>query len=228
MPDDMNPESGPTYAQRSQIDRREAIRRVSAMLGGAAFIGGTSLLAACSKEPAAKAPDTTAAAAPAAGPAAEMKQTMFSAEEVALLEEVGETILPETKTPGAKAAQCGLFMAMMVQDCYEPKDQEIFRKGITQLNEACQKAHGHAFMQSTPEERTSLLTQLDKDAKAYQDKKKGDAPNHYFRMMKELTLLGYFTSEVGMTKALRYQETPGRFDPCIPYVQGETIFASHA
>ena len=46
--------------------------------------------------------------------------------------------------------------------------------------------------------------------------------------VKELTLLGYFTSEIGMTKAQRYTESPGRYDPCIPYKPGETTFAGHA
>jgi hypothetical protein len=55
-----------------------------------------------------------------------------------------------------------------------------------------------------------------------------DAPVHYFRMMKELTLLGYFTSEIGYTKAMRYVESPGRFDPCVPYKAGEPAWAPHA
>jgi len=218
MPDEMTPQF--------VIDRREAIRRVSAMLGGAAFIGGTSLLAACSKEPAAKGDTAVAAAAPA--PTPEPPLTMFTAEEVAYLDEIAETILPATSTPGAKDAKTGRFIGVMVQDCYTKEDQAIFKAGMTTLNDACTKAHGHGFMQASPEERLSLLTQLDKDAKAYQDKKKGDQPNHYFRMIKELTLLGFFTSEVGMTKVLRYQETPGRFDPCEPYTKGQTIYASHA
>jgi hypothetical protein len=50
----------------------------------------------------------------------------------------------------------------------------------------------------------------------------------YFRMIKELTLLGYFTSEIGYTQALRYVETPGRFEPCVPYAPGEKAWAPHA
>ena len=50
-------------------------------------------------------------------------------------------------------------------------------------------------------------------------------PDHYFRMMKDLTLLGYFTSEVGATKALRYIETPGHYDSCIPYKKGDKAWA---
>jgi Gluconate 2-dehydrogenase subunit 3 len=55
-----------------------------------------------------------------------------------------------------------------------------------------------------------------------------DPPAHYFRMMKELALLGYFTSEIGCTQAQRYVEAPGRFDPCVPYQPGEKAWAPHA
>ena len=210
---------------QSVVDRREAIRRVSAMLGGAAFIGGTSLMAACGGEAKGGGGDSLAVATT---PIPVPKQVMFTAEEVAFLDEVAETILPETKTPGAKAAQCGAFMALMVQDCYEAKDQAIFRAGFATLDAACTKAHGTSFLQATPAQRTALLTTVDREAKAYQDAKKDDDPNHYFRMMKELTLLGFFTSEVGMTKVLRYVETPGRYDPCVPYTKGEPLWAAHA
>src|SRR5207237_156710 len=55
-----------------------------------------------------------------------------------------------------------------------------------------------------------------------------EPPAHYFRMMKELALLGYFTSEIGCTQAQRYLDAPGRYDPCIPYNPGEKAWASHA
>ena len=73
-----------------------------------------------------------------------------------------------------------------------------------------------------------LLEQLDREAKAYMDTRARGAPTHYFRQMKELTLLGYFTSEIGCSQAMRYRETPGRFDPCVPYTPGETAWAGHA
>lgn len=208
---------------QSPIDRREAIRRVSAMLGGAAFIGGSALMTACARERGGGVDSATVV-----GATPEPRQTMFSADEVAYLDEIADTILPETATPGAKAARCGSFMAVMVQDCYTTQDQEIFRAGLGSLNEASVKGNGVPFMQATPEQRTVLLTAIDKAAIDYQAAKKSDDPNHYFRMVKELTLLGYFTSAVGMTKALRYVETPGRFDPCVPHAKGETIWAAHA
>ena len=199
--------------QLSLIDRREAVKRVSFMLGGLALVGGSGLLSACGKDRGAAAGGTSA----------------FSAGDIALLDEIADTILPTTaKSPGAKAAQTGAFIALMVTDTYTPEDQKIFRDGMTALNEASKKANGgKGFMESTPEQRTALLTALDKEQFDFQKTRK-DQPQHYFRMMKELSMLGFFTSEVGYTKAMRYVESPGRFDPCVEYKAGETIWAPHA
>ena len=191
------------------IDRREAIRRVTALLGGIAFVGGTGLLEASER----------------LQPRAAVTRRgvgRFTAQDVALLDEVADTILPETKTPGAKAAQTGAFMALMVTDTYTDRNQEVFRDGMQKLNAA-------SFMTSTPAQRRASLEQLDREQKGYMDARRGnDTPPHFFRMMKELALLGYFTSEIGCTQAQRYEETPGRFEPCVPYTPGETAWAGHA
>ena len=249
------------------IDRREAIRRVGVMLGGVAFVGGTNLLTACEKA-GTPARETAAAAPPAP----------FTTQEIAYLDEIAETILPQTKTPGAKAAKTGAFMALMVTDSYSPRDAGIFREGLRTVNEATQAAHKVDFMAATPEQRLAVLTQLDREQKRHMDArdaatraKKGlppvpvtaeageagkegdaylsdqrqenatttgkvnpapaitaDSPPHYFRMMKELALLGYFTSEIGYTQAQRYEESPGRWEPCVPYKAGEPAWAPHA
>jgi len=203
------------------IDRREAIRRVSALLGGIALVSEGALLQACRGERSAA---RTAAA--------------FTPQEVSFLDEVADTILPETSTPGAKAAQVGAFMALMVTDTYSDPDQQLFREGMAKLEAACHTMHNVGFMAATQAQRLALLEQLDREQKAYMDEREAKmasvgpaAPNppaHYFRMMKELTLLGYFTSEIGCTKAMRYVEAPGRFDPCEPYKPGEPTWASHA
>jgi hypothetical protein len=191
------------------IDRREAIRRVTALLGGIAFVGGTGLLEASERlQPRAR--------------VARQGVGQFTQQDVALLDEIAETILPETKTPGAKAAQVGAFMALMVADTYTERNQQVFRDGMQQLN-------GASFMASTPAQRLTLLEQLDREQKTYMDARRGnDTPPHFFRMMKELTLLGYFTSEIGCTQAQRYIEAPGAFEPCVPYTPGERAWAGHA
>jgi hypothetical protein len=204
------------------MHRREAIKRVSLLLGGVAFVGGSQLLTACAgdRPPAA---DSTQVAATGPAPIGE-----FSVADQQYLDEVADTILPTTaKSPGAKAAATGPFMALMVTDTYSPEDQKIFREGMTKLEEACKAKHSVGFMAATPEQRTALLTELDKEQHEFQKTRK-DQPQHYFRMMKELALLGFFTSEIGYTKAMRYKETPGKYEPCLPYTKGETSWASHA
>jgi hypothetical protein len=197
--------------QAQAIDRREAIRRVTALLGGVALVTGTGLLEASERV---LSPRRAAVTRQGVG--------TFTAQDVALLDEVADTILPETKTPGAKAAQTGAFMALMVTDTYSERNQGVFRDGMQKLNAA-------SFMTLTPAQRLALLEQLDREQKAYMDARRGnDTPPHFFRMMKELTLLGYFTSEIGCTQAQRYVEAPGAFEPCVPYTPGERAWAGHA
>jgi hypothetical protein len=187
------------------MDRREAIKTVSMLLGGA-FAASSGLVGAVER-----------AHARAAQPGQQVGA--FTAQDIALLDEVADTILPETKTPGAKAAHVGAFMALMVTDTYSDRDQGIFRDGMKQLS---------GFMELPAAQRLARLEQLDREAKAYMDTRAQGAPPHFFRLVKELTLLGYFTSEIGVTQAQRYRETPGRFDPCVPYTPGETTWAGHA
>src|SRR6478609_3988849 len=138
------------------MDRRELLKMITVLTGGA-FIGGELLLTGCKNEPA-------------------MGGPVFNAEDVAFLDEVADTILPATKSPGAKAAKVGQFMTVMVNDCYDEKEQKIFHEGIGKLNDASKKANGKSFMDATPEQRTSFLTALDKEAKDYQKSKGKDDP----------------------------------------------------
>jgi hypothetical protein len=240
------------------IDRREAVRRVVAMLGGLTLVGGSSLMAACER-------------ARPGGPRAAIGQ--FTVEDIDLLDEIADTILPETKTPGAKAANTGAFMALMVTDTYKPDDAQVFRDGMRTLDALCFQTNKASFVAAKPEQRLALLEQIDREAKSYMDLRSAarnsrqaadsaaksrdpnagdqhlpdqrqqasvatesnpapaitaDPPAHYFRMMKELAMLGYFTSEIGCTQALRYVEMPARFDPCVDYKPGDRAWAGHA
>ena len=222
------------------INRREAILRMSALLGGVALIGSGALIAGCRAEK--------------AGPSA-----AFTPDDIAYLDEIADTILPTTSTPGAKAAKTGAFMALMVTDTYHDDDEKIFRDGMRKLDDLSKSKNGASFMKATPAQRLALLQELDREQHDFSEKqraerrKKSDAfindtkqqnapeakinpateitsepPKKYFRMMKQLAVLGYFTSEVGATQALRYVESPGRYDPCLPYTPGQRDWASHA
>jgi hypothetical protein len=219
------------------ITRREAVFRITTIIGGVAVLGSGALVTACRREYKVGAP--------------------FTNDEVAYLDEIADTILPTTSTPGAKAAQTGAFMALMVRDTYNADDDKVFRDGMGKLNDAMKDKYGKTFMEATPQQRLEMLQTLDREQYDYGQKMKKEAKrksdeflaerqqgaptpqgvkatqiaeepaNKYFGMMKELALLGYFTSEIGMTQAQRYTEAPGRYDPCIPY-DGKPSWAGHA
>jgi hypothetical protein len=186
------------------MNRREAVQYISLLLGGT-IVGGSAFLSGCKS-------DTGVS-------------TTFSDADVAYLDEIADTILPPTKTPGAKAAKTGQFMTVMVNDCYTENDQKVFHEGMAKLNDFSNKTYDNSFMKITPAQRHDLLVKLDHEQKEYMKNKKKDEPSHYFRMMKELTLLGYFTSEIGCKEARRYVETPGHYDGNLPYKKGDKAFA---
>lgn len=190
------------------MNRRDALSRVALILGGT-VIGANAFLTGC------KSGDQKAGAQGAA----------LSAADENYLDEIAETIIPETDTPGAKAAKVGAFMVVMVNDCYDEKDQKVFSEGLGKLNETSDKKFSKTFVDLTPEQRKELLLEIDKEAKDYMASKKAEDPKHYFRMMKELTLLGYFTSEPGATKALNYLPVPGKYEGCITYKKGDRAWA---
>lgn len=232
------------------MDRREALQRVGLLIGGS-VLGANAFLAGCKSADDKEAGD----------------KVTFSQPDIAYLDEIAETIIPTTGTPGAKAAKVGTFMTVMVTDCYDERDQKIFREGMDKINDLSKKKFDKDFMTATAQQRLELLTELDKEAKEEQRKQKEDrdreaAANkqkeeeerteqkrnptqesekttqekqqekekegprrHYFRMMKELTLLGYFTSEIGATQALRYNQVPGRYEACVPYKKGDKLMA---
>ncbi len=187
------------------MERRELIKMIAALTGGV-FIGG-GLLTGCNTED-------------------EVGGIAFSKTDISFLDEVADTILPATKTPGAKSAGVGKFIERMVNNTYNPDNQQVFHKGIATLNEACKKTTGKFFIDATSEQRTTLLTTIDKEAKAYQQNKKDKDPAHYFTMMKQLSLLGFFTSKVGATEVLRYKAVPEKYVGDYPYKKGDKAWAT--
>lgn len=189
------------------MNRREAVSRVALLVGGA-VIGAEFFLSGC------KASDDKYGAS-----------VNFTEKDIAFLDEVAETIIPKTNTPGAKDAKVGEFMTVMVKDTYNENQQKIFLDGMNKLNDASNKKFSNGFMQITPEQRKELLIGIDNEVKEYNKTKKTDDPAHYFGMMKQLTLLGYFTSEPGATQALNYIAVPAKYEPCIPYNKGDKAYA---
>jgi hypothetical protein len=190
------------------MNRREAVRNVALLLGTALSASTLSALEGCNP----KGPENYAIKAP---------------ETRSLLAEIAETIIPKTDTPGAKDAKVEDFIVTMLNDCYKTTDQQVALDGLKKIDAASEKQYKKPFVEISAEQKTALLTEIDKERVAYnkRDNKKEGDPTHYFQMLKELTLLGYFTSEAGATKALRYVPVPGKFEGCIPYKKGDKAWA---
>jgi hypothetical protein len=214
------------------MERRELLKMIAVLTGGA-VIGGDVFLSGC------KTKTTTVAFKPFPWPKLQQPAAFLKP---ALLDEVGETIIPATTTPGAKAAEVGKFMNAIVADCYTEAEQAAFVKGLTTLNEVCTKKYTKSFMEITPQQRHDLLVSLEKEAKAFnaaislKEKAARDAaakagtpfvgePLHYYSMIKQLTLWGYFTSKPGMTEALRHVPVPSKYDGNFPYAKGDRAFS---
>ena len=186
------------------MNRREAVQYISLLLGGT-IAGSSYFLAGCKSNTGVS--------------------MVFTPDDISYLDEIADTILPTTSTPGAKAAKVGQFMTVMVNDCYDENDQKIFHEGMNKLDDFSKKTYDDSFMKINAQQRHDLLVKLDQEQKEYMKNKKPEDPSHYFRMMKELTLLGYFTSEIGATQALRYVAVPGRYEGCVPYKKGDRAWA---
>jgi len=194
------------------MERRELLKMIAAATG-AAMIGIPTFVLAEEQ-----------GAAASAG-------TAFSKADVALLDELAETILPRTKTPGAKDAGAGAFMAQFVSDCYKPEQQATFQAGLVKIN---QLAKG-SFVALAPEARTELLRALDVEAKAQlrvpavagaTQARAAPVTPHYFTMIKQLAIFSYFTSRTGANEALKYVAVPGRYDGDLAYVPGTPAWAT--
>lgn len=168
------------------MDRRDALKAISLILGGT-VIGSRNFLSGQINE------DTDVFA------------KRFTIADITLLDEVGETIIPATPdSAGAKAAEIGAFMKETVSSIYSDGQRSVFLTGIGKLNQFSEMRAGRPFVKLSPEERYGLLLELEKDESA-----------DYYRMMKQLTLWGYFSSEIGATQAQNHLPIPGRWDPCI-------------
>ncbi|MEJ7589743.1 MAG: gluconate 2-dehydrogenase subunit 3 family protein [Ferruginibacter sp.] len=189
------------------MTRRDLLQNVAILLGGSIVGGSVFSVSGC------KSTDRQVNA-------------LFTESQLALMNEVADTILPTTSTPGAKAAKVGNFMALMVLDCYTEQDQKIFKEGLKKIDELSDKQFDKSFIEAAPAQRTQLLTTLDNEQKDYQGKKAKDDSTHYFLMMKQLTVLGYFTSKEGATMALRYLPVPGKYDGNYPYKKGDKAWAT--
>lgn len=177
------------------MDRREALRLSTLLLGGTISASTLSgVLQGCKADPK---PDWTPAYIPQNSQAS--------------LAELCETIIPAGKTPGAKDARVDRFIDAMLKDVWKPEEAESFVSGLTQLDTDAKSKYGKSFAKITGEQRNEMVKMMDDELKNNTGTDKS-----FYKMVKELTITGYCTSEEGATKLLKYLPVPGEYKPCIP------------
>jgi hypothetical protein len=144
-----------------------------------------------------------------------LRAGFFSDDEFHLMEQVADTMLPKTITPGALETQVPYFLDLVVKNCLSPSDQQLIKKGLQQLNDQ----PAGKFSSLTQEDKLTAINKI--DGTSFADV----AGKPWFGIIKKLALIGHFTSHEGMTKALNYVKVPGDYEACIPYKKGEKVLA---
>lgn len=189
------------------MNRREAIKRTSILLGGVLSASAvTGVMSGCKAEP-----------------KIDWTPEFFTPEEGSLVQAIVERIIPRTDTPGATDAGVHQFIDTMMAGFYQEKEKTAFRDGLKKVEADAQATHNKSFTDLAPEQQDALLKQYDEEAYA-EGRSRED--KHFFRTMKELTILGFCTSEAGATEFLKYDPVPGDYKGCIPYSEVGAAWAT--
>ena len=184
---------------RDSITRRRALEQVAMLLGGA--ISAPTLAGVLS-----------ARTRRAWATSPQWAPRTLSPAQLELVATVAEHIIPQTDTPGARAAGVHRFVDTLLTDHYPVTERDRFLAGLAGLDARAQSAQGRTFAQCAPDQRVALLTAM--DAQAYGPSREEDG--WFFRRMKELTLVGYYTSEIGAMQEL-HPSPFGTYSGDIPY-----------
>lgn len=193
------------------MNRREAIRRTAIIMGYAVSASAVAgVFYSCKRE----APSVSASG-----------NFSFSADQIELLGAIAEQIIPKTDIPGAREVGVAQYINLIVSDVYAPNEQAAFLKGLKQINQAAQAAHQKDFLDCSTEEQEALVRANGEKAMQMMSKSRSNVPRPFFFMMKELTILGFFTSETIGKEYLVYDPIPGPYQGCIPYKEVGGVYA---
>ncbi len=146
----------------------------------------------------------------------------FSEKQRLLVGAIADTIIPNTDTPGAVEAGVPKFIELMFADWMRDDERQAFSANLIDVDNSAQQMFEEDFVNCSVEEQTEILQaieQIDGDHSWYE---LGNLENAFsagapfIAQIKELTVVGYFMSEVGATQVLRFNHVPGRFDGDTP------------
>lgn len=185
------------------MNRREAIQRTVQVMGGALSSSALAgMMSGCT-------------------PSREIEWTprLLTKDQSLVAGEVAEQIIPRTETVGALDVGVDQFIDLMLSDNYKLEEQKIFLAGLDELQSNALATFGASFVDCTQEEKGQLLAELESNIS--HPIAPGNRP--FWLTIKELTLLGYFTSEEGLKQNLIHIPVPGSLEGCIPAEPGQKL-----
>jgi gluconate 2-dehydrogenase gamma chain len=182
------------------MDRREALKRTALLMGGVvsapAIMG---VLKGCK-----------------AKPGIAWKPEFLNEDQASIVSTVSEIIIPRTDTPGAKDVGVPSFIDKVLKEVYSKEDQDVFTSGLQAFNEGAKKEYDEDFNELDEEDQTAYVKKVHDAAIEAAKNENNEDKRPFILTMKELTLLGFFTSEAGATKVLQYDPVPGAYHGCLP------------
>jgi len=180
------------------MNRREAVRTTTLVVGGLLLTSNGLVFSGCARE----------------HEPAHIAGRVLNNDDQALIEQIADTLLPTTRSsPGAAAASAGPEINLLLSDCYEPDQQVRVVNGLKEFRNSSKAKFDRDFSALSPSQREQLVRDIDGAA----TRTKG----HYFELVRELAERTYFSSEVGMTKARRWVMEPGKWVGCVPLTPGQ-------
>jgi len=191
------------------MDRRELLHRASMLLGGTISAGASAgILAGCVATPWVDGPTPVGATG-----------NFLTPMEMTAITSMADHIIPKTDTPGALDVGVPAFIDRMLAGYYLQRERDVMRSGLARINADAQALRGVSFLQLTSDEQVELMKRYDREQYDYTRANATTQPPpapHFFRLVKELTILGFCSSEAGATKLMSYNQTPGPYRGDVP------------
>ena len=190
-----------------QINRREALRRLSLLVGGTLSASTvTAVLNGC-----------------AGGKGDAYQFQTLAPDQQQLVASIADAIIPPTDTPGAAEAGVDVFIDQLLTSWMEPAEKGRFMEGLVAFGSSFRESRGIDFVEAETEQQLAFMSPLDIDA--YEARAVGRSPLPFFGKVKELTIVGYYTSEIGATQELRYQIVFDKYDGDVDWHDGDRAFS---
>lgn len=191
------------------MDRREAIKQLAVLTGGAlSFSTVAGIMGGC----------TTSNSG-------DFSPQTLSEDQNQLVIDLSERIIPATETPGAKGAKVNEFIDHMLTDWNYEEERDYFLEGLDHVDEVSNKQYDQNFVDLDRTSQISVIETLQQEARDNPNPKPDADLKPFFDMMKEYTVVGYYTSEIGATEELQLDIVPGYYDGCVPYSKIGTAWA---